>query len=355
MTTLETAPAPIALDPPAAPAGLRLYLPGRPGPRMVAARIFAATLLLTLILTLPDALSWAGPTYAIVFGLIIAMAVLSVSVLGWIGEITLATLAQMGFGVVLLNFLQEHDVPFVAIVPIVILASIPVSLVLGVFALALRGVYFAIATLAFAFLAQKTFFQSYLGAQGGFEKPLERPSYLATDMRLYYLVTATIALLAVACYLINRSWIGTRLAALRDSEMAFSVLGHSPARYKLFTVCFSGAIATLAGTYYGLLQQVVPANYFNPALAIAYFAFAVVGGLGSVGGAIAAGLVFGAFPKYLETFTEGKFVGYDSFFAAAVALAVILTVPGGLAEIGRRVWRRIEGPRPEHRARGAHR
>jgi branched-chain amino acid transport system permease protein len=128
--------------------------------------------------------------------------------------------------------------------------------------------------------------------------------------------------------------------------MAFAVLGHSPARYKLFTICLAGMIATVAGLFYGVLQQLVPANYFNPILAIAYFAYAVVGGLGSIGGAIAAGLVFGAVPKYFDTLSQGRFVGYDQFFAGFVALGAVLVVPGGLAEIGRRVWRRVEGRRP---------
>src|SRR5207237_1410668 len=187
-----------------------------------------------------------------------------------IGEITLATLAQMGMGVVLLNFLQNRGVPFAAVVPIVAVLSVPVSLLIGVFALRLRGVYFAIATLAFAALAQKTFFQSYLGAEGGFEKPIARPSFVSSDYRLYYLI------------------------------MAFL-------------------------------------------LVVAYFALAVVGGLGSIGGAIAAGLVFGSVPKYFDTVSQGHFVGYDQFFAGAVALLTVLTVPGGLAEIGRRTWRRVEG------------
>jgi branched-chain amino acid transport system permease protein len=247
-------------------------------------------------------------------------------------------------GVVVLNYLQEHGVAFAWVVPLAILSSIPVSLVLGVFALRLRGVYFAIATLAFATLAQKSFFQSYLGTQGGFEKPLERPSYLRTDKHVYYLEVGSVIVIALLCYLILRSQIGLRLAALRDSEMAFAVLGHSPARYKMFTVCVSGAIATLAGTYYGILQQVVPANYFNPSLAIAYFAYAVVGGLGSVGGAIGAGLVFGSLPRYMETVSHGRFVGYDLFFAATVALVIVMFVPGGIAALGKRVWARIEGP-----------
>jgi branched-chain amino acid transport system permease protein len=320
-----------------------LPLPGRLGRRALAARLLGVSVLAVLVLTLPQVLAWAGPAYAIDFGLIVAMAVLSISVLAWIGEISLATLAQMGMGVVVLNRLQEAGVPFAAIVPIVVVSSIPVSLVLGVFALRLRGVYFAIATLAFAFLAQKSVFQSYLGTEGGFEKPLERPSLLASDQRLYYLVMVSLLLVAGLCYLTLRSRIGTRLAALRDSETAFAVLGHSPARYKLFTICFAGAIATLTGTYYGILQQVVPANYFSPALSIAYFAFAVVGGLGSIGGAIASGLVFGALPKYIDTLSGGRFVGYDQFFAGIVALVVVLTLPGGLTELGRRLWRRLEG------------
>jgi branched-chain amino acid transport system permease protein len=320
-----------------------LPLPGRLRPRALIARTIGFTLLGIGLFTLPGMLSWAGPTYALAVGMVVALAVLSVSVLGWTGEISLATLAQMGMGVFVLNFLQDRGVAFAAIVPIAMLSSIPVSLVLGVFALRLRGVYFAIATLAFATLAQKSFFQSYLGSEGGFEKPLQRPSYLSTDKHVYYLEVGTLVVVAAACYLILRSPIGTRLAAMRDSEMAFAVLGHSPARYKLFTVCLAGAIATLAGTYYGILQQVVAANYFNPSLAIAYFAYAVVGGLGSIGGAIGAGLVFGSLPRYLETLSQGKLAGYDLFFAAAMALVIVLWVPGGIAALGRRIWSVVEG------------
>ena len=311
--------------------------------RRTVLRGVGLTVLIAFVLTMPYAMNWAGSSFALDYGVIIGMLVLSVSVLGWIGEISLAPVAQMGFGLVVVNLLQEAGLPFAVIMPAVIVSSIPISLLLGVFALRLRGVYFAIATLAFAFLAQKSVFQSYLGAEGGFEKPLVRPSYLRTDQQLYYLLMGSLLVVAALCYLTLRSRIGTRLTALRDSETAFAVLGHSPARYKLFTICLAGAIASLTGAYYGILQQVVPANYFSPALSIAFFAFAVVGGLGSIGGAVASGLVFGALPKYLDTLSEGRFVGYDQFFAGGIALLVILTVPGGLADVGRRLWRRLQG------------
>ncbi len=344
-TVTEVRSATLEATPAEPPSTATLALPGRPPARVVAVRLLGLAVLVPLLLTAPYALKWAGPAYALDFGLIVAMATLSISVLAWIGEITLATLAQMGMGVIGLYFLERHGVPFLLVLPIMAVASIPVSLVIGAFALRLRGVYFAIATLAFGYLAQKTFFQTYLGGQGGFDQVIDRPAFVSDDYRLYYLLMGSLLAVAVVCALVRRSWIGTRITALRDSEMAFAVLGHSPARYKLFTVCLAGAIATVAGVYYGLLQQVVPANYFSPILAVLYFAYAVVGGFGSIGGAIAAGIVFGTVPKYLDSLSEGRFVGYDQFFAGFLALLIVLTARGGLHEVGGRLWRRIEGRR----------
>ena len=102
----------------------------------------------------------------------------------------------------------------------------------------------------------------------------------------------------------------------------------------------------MAGAYFGMLQGLVPSNYFQPALAVLYFGFAVAGGMGSVGGAVVAGVAFGAIPKYFDSLSEGKLVGYDQFFIGVVALAVVLWAPGGFADIGRRIWRRIEGSGP---------
>jgi branched-chain amino acid transport system permease protein len=304
-----------------------------------------------VLLFLPNLTDWAGPDYALDYGVIIAMVVLSASVLGWIGEFSLTTVAMMGFGLVGINLLQDAEVPFVFIIPTVAIGSIPISLILGTFALRLRGVYFAIATLAFAYLAQKTVFEEILGVQGGFggtqSSPISRPEFARNDFRFYYLLLGSLLLLAGLCWAINRSRIGTSLTALRESEMALSCLGHAPGAYKLFAICLSGGIAAIAGAYFGMLQSLVPANYFTPGLAILYFAYAVVGGLGSVGGAMAAGIIFGSIPKFVDSFFgvgEGEFVGYDPFFIGIAVVLVVLFEPGGLAAIGHRLWARVEGP-----------
>jgi branched-chain amino acid transport system permease protein len=297
-----------------------------------------------LILAGPKLFSWAGPAGALDFGLTVAMLVVAVSVLFWIGEISLAVVAQMGMGMVTLAWFQDHtSFPLAVSIVLVTLSSIPTSLILGLFCLRLRGVNFVIASLAFAGMTQKAFFQKVLGAGTSLHGRVKRPELLQSDGALYYLIALSLVAVVIGLYLLQRSRVGTALASLRDSETAFWTLGYSPAAYKLFVVCLSGAIATLAGAFYGMLQGSVPSFYFNPGLAIVYFGFAVSGGMGSIGGAVAGGLFFGAMPKYLEVLWPSIYNKFDFLFYGLVALLIILWVPGGLAGIGRRFWRRVEG------------
>jgi len=314
------------------------------GSRRLVTRSGAGVALAAFVLAGPHLFTWAGPAAAMNFGLTVAMLVLAVSVLAWIGEISLAVVAQMGLGMVALSWLQDHTHLSLALsLVLVMLSSIPTSLILGLFCLRLRGVNFVIASLAFAGMTQKAFFQKVLGAGTSLEGTVTRPDMVRTDYALYYLIVFSLIAIVVALYLLQRSRVGTALRSLRDSETAFWTLGYSPAAYKLFVVCLSGAIATLAGAYYGLLQGTVPSFYFGPGLAIVYFGFAVVGGMGSIGGAVAGGLFFGAMPKYLEVLWPSIYNKFDFLFYGLVALLIIIWVPGGLAGLGRRVWKRVEG------------
>lgn len=310
--------------------------------RARTARVAGAAMLLVLVVAGPRLFTTWGPAAAYDFGLTVAMLVLAVSVLGWIGEISLAVVAQMGLGMIALSWLQTHThFPLLVALPLVVLSSIPVSLVLGLFCLRLRGVNFVIASLALAGMAQKAFFQKALGAATSLHGRVARPHFVASDGALYYLIAAALVGVMALLYLLQRSRVGTALASMRDSETAFWTLGYSPAAYKLFVVCLSGGIATLAGAFYGLLQGTVPSFYFNPGLAIVYFGFAMVGGMGSIGGAVGAGLFFGALPKYLEVIWQA-FSKWDFVFYGLVALVIIVKVPDGLSGVGRRLWRRLE-------------
>jgi ABC-type branched-subunit amino acid transport system permease subunit len=239
----------------------------------------------------------------------------------------------MGFGLIVIDYLQGRGWPFGLVLLGVVASSIPVSLIVGMFALRLRGVSFVIASLALGYLAQRSILAEYLGAGASDKGEVSSPRYLASQDRFYYWLLASVVLVTAACYLVQRSRVGRAISAMRDSETAFWTLGHSPARSKLFTV-------------YAMLLVRVPALYYQPGLAIVFFGFALAGGMGSIGGAVAAGLFFGALPKYLEAYTSGGFTRYDFFFYGLFSLLIFMKIPGGLGGLGRRLWARLEGPQP---------
>lgn len=311
--------------------------------RQKSARVGVGAVLIVLALLGPRPYDNWGPTFALNVGMIYALVTVAVSVLGWTREISLATVAQMGLGLVVLDYLQERGWPMGLIIVGVIASSLPVSLLLGLFALRLRGVNFVIASLAFGYLVQRSALAEYMGAGASEKGTVSRPSYMFSDEQFYYWLLGSLVVVATLCYMIQRSAIGKALAAMRDSETAFWTLGHSPALYKMLAVCLSGAIATLGGMYFALLLQQVPAIYYQPGLAIVFFGYALAGGMGSIGGAIAGGLLFGAVPKYLEAYTDGGFSKYDFFFTGLLSLLIFMKVRGGLGGLGLRIFRRIEG------------
>lgn len=312
-------------------------------PRAKTARMVAGGVMFILAVLGPHPLKSYAPPFAMDLGLIYALIVIAVSVLGWIGEISMAAVAQMGLGLVVLNDLQRHHWPFPLILLAVLVSSIPFSMLLGMFALRLRGINFVIASLAFGHLAQRSLIAQYIGAGGAERGGVSRPSYLRTDGSLYYWILVSLVIVAVGCYMIQRSRLGKAITAMRDSETAFWALGHSRAAYKLLVVCLSGAIATLAGAYFALLLGQVPASYYSPGLAFVFFGFALAGGLGSIGGAIAFGVLFGALPKYLEGQTPAAASKYDFLLYGFFSLVIFIKVPGGLGGLGRRLWARVEG------------
>ena len=113
------------------------------------------------------------------------------------------------------------------------------------------------------------------------------------------IVASLIAIVSVSTC-VQRSRVGMALAAMRDSETAFWTSATHPPSTSCSWSASREPSPRLAGAYYGLLQGTVPSFYFSPGLAIVYFGFAVAGGMGSIAGAVAGGLFFGALPKYLE-------------------------------------------------------
>ena len=119
-------------------------------------------------------------------------------------------------------------------------------------------------------------------------------------------VTAIIVVIALFWFL-NRTRTGKSMRAYSDNEDLALLSGINPDRVVMVAWILAAALATIAGTLYGLDKSFKPFTYFQLLLPI--FAAAVVGGMGSPLGAIAGGFVV-AFSEIMVTYAYKKFIAY---------------------------------------------
>src|SRR5581483_2844559 len=131
--------------------------------------------------------------------------------------------------------------------------------------------------------------------------------------------------------------------AIRGSESAAASLGIDVIRYKLVAFATAGFVAGIAGNLILTHQDTVVPDQFSLKVSLLFLAIAVVGGLRSLHGTVAASVVFAALS---ELFFRVPALGEYLQLVSALLLAVILLVyPGGLAAVPRdlrRVGRRID-------------
>ncbi|MBW3561695.1 MAG: branched-chain amino acid ABC transporter permease [Actinobacteria bacterium] len=275
---------------------------------------------------------------------------LSVTVVtGYTGQLSLMPYTFVGIGV----FTSAHAItawgwPFWFAALLAAAATLPLSLLVGLVSVRLRGFYFAIATLTFASAMGETLFdwEAFTGGQRGMfiERPEIFGASLVGDRAFYWLCLAAVLAVVWTVLGLQRSRIGRAMATVRENETEAQTLGVNVMKVKLVAFVISGIIAAIGGVFHGmLLQQVTPTPYQTPHvefLSVTLIILVVVGGMRSAWGPfLGAGIIF----VQLEVFRTALFLQY--FIAAASALAfvvILLVVPGGLVDIVRHEAHRIK-------------
>ena len=225
--------------------------------------------------------------------------------------------------------------------------------VLGVPTIRLRGDYLAIVTLGFGEIVQdvlRNMDAITKGTQG--INPLRGPILggvvlppfavtSETPVAWYYTVLAIVALVALLLHRVIQSPIGRTWIALRDDELAASCMGVNPARVKLLTFSVSAALCAVAGalTASFLGSSGEPSNY-DFQVSIMALSMVIVGGLGSIPGALVGAVIMGGINSILLT----KLADWANSHAAASGN--VLLSPGnwkylifGLALVVMMRWR----------------
>jgi branched-chain amino acid transport system permease protein len=235
----------------------------------------------------------------------------------------------------------------------------------------LRGIYLGIASLGLVFIGQQVLFNAttltggYNGrdvppfAIAGFQFADSHPALTILGVpygqleRLWYL---GLALVVLACWYARnlvKGRPGRALEAVRDGEISAAVMGVNVRRYKAAAFTISSMYAGLAGVLFALtVGQVVP-NSFDFTLSISYVVMIVIGGPGSIGGAVLGAIFVSVLPQVLDQYSgslplisptgSGGFdaaLASDMLYGLAV-IAVLVFAPAGLAGLGERTRNRF--------------
>lgn len=313
---------------------------------------FAVAVVVAVVL--PSSLSASSMVSASV-SLIYGIAGLSVVVItGWTGQTSLAQVTFMGVGayVTARLMLPEVGLPLYIAIPLGMLAAAAGSVIVGLPALRLRGIYLAIVTLGFAQVMEDAVFNNATVTQSQNGLYVARPVLgaldLSTDRTLYYLLLAVLVGCCGAVALLRRSALGQKMVALRSTEVGTSVRGVSLTTVKLSAFAVSAALAGLAGGLLALEVQSVGPATFNPLQSIFLLGLVVVAGERSIGAAVVAGVLYGTMPTVLgRIFTDSTLGPNATNLVAGAGLLAVLVGREHLAGLLQRVPRR---PRPWLRA-----
>ena len=207
----------------------------------------------------------------------------------------------------------------------------------GVPALRLTGPYLAVATLGFGIAVYQvlTNWTDLSGGRMGLAVvPLSLGlAGLTHTQQLYYVSVAVAAVLTWMAYNLTRSHVGRAWAAVRDSDIAAEVTGVNLTWYKTLAFAVSAAYAGVAGAIVAQAMRHLEPQAFTFLESITYFAMIVIGGLGTVTGAIIGALVLTLLPHVLSDLRQWLPVVYGSMIILMMAVE-----PAGL--YGR--WLRVK-------------
>lgn len=284
--------------------------------------------------------------FQLTMAMIYAIAILGLTLLtGFNGQFSLGHSAFFGLGAYTAAILMEtYGVPYYLTFPIAGAVCFAFGFLFGMPALRLEGVYLALATFALAVampqILKSTPLEPWTGGVQGIvvtkpDAPFGLP--LSADQWLYFLTLAIWIGLAVAAWNLINSRSGRAIIAIRDNPIAARAMAIDVALYKTLTFGVSALYTGVAGALSAIVVQFVAPDSFTFVLAIVLFVGLVVGGVGSIPGA----LFGGAFVLFVPNIAESVSKGLAGAVYGTIEILVIYLMPAGAAGLVRLIAAKI--------------
>jgi branched-chain amino acid transport system permease protein len=267
--------------------------------------------------------------------MILGLAAMSLDLLIGCGAmISFGHAAYIGIGAYAVGILSSHGINDALMqISAALAASCVFALFTGAISLRTRGVYFIMITLAFGQMLY--YLTTSLAAYGGddgmslasrsliFGKP-----FLKNDVTLYYAVFGVLLVIYVICRSIVASRFGRVLRGIKDNRVRMEALGFAPYRYQLTAYVIAGMIAGLAGCLLANQTEFVSPAYVTWQRSGDLIFMVVLGGIGSLYGAVLGAVAFTLLAEFLSGLTE-----YWGMIFGPILILVVLFARGGLVGV----------------------
>ena len=300
---------------------------GRPKPRKIADRIpstrnavlgFAALIVIAAVCAATLNRTNLREVTLIVLTAFVMLSFVPLT--GWANQISLAQITLVGCGA--FAFVEWGFNGNVLGLLVAAAFAVPIGMIMAGPAIRLQGIYLALATMAFARLAEFLFFdQPHVFGNGNLQVPplsvfglqVENPfSFLgigfAQGAGFLIFTTIVFSVVGLIVILVQSRAFGRRLVALRDSPDAASMLGMSLTLTKLGVFMFSAAIAGLAGGLFAIYYTSVGTTDFQLTMGLPYLLLLVVGGVSVVGGTVVGAIFLVQFAWFNQAFPDNTFL-----------------------------------------------
>lgn len=280
-------------------------------------RVLIAAFVWLVLLTMPY---WIGAVggYTELASRVVVMALAAMALnflLGFTGTLSFGHAAYFGLGAYGVGMTLKYLAPSTALGMLIgVAAGTLAAALIGALIVRLRGVYFAMVTIAFGqvfyFLAFR--WNAVTGGDDGLtgwqRQPLElgalRLDIQSHDTGFYYFALVCFALAAGAMALLLRSPFGRTLLAIRENERRARFLGIAIERHIWLSFVISCALASLAGTLYALLNNFTDPRALRWDMSGNFVIMAVLGGMRSFWGPLVGAAVFVVLQDYMSSRTE---------------------------------------------------
>jgi branched-chain amino acid transport system permease protein len=312
---------------------------------LAEARRMGTALVWLALLTAPYWLNWAGGYTALgTRVLVLALAAMALNfLLGFTGVLSFGHAAFFGLGAYGVGMTIKYLIPSTALGVLVgMLAGLAAAMVVGALIVKLRGVYFAMVTIAFG---QVFYFVAFRwnsvtggddGLSGWRRVPLDigfaRLDILGNDKAFYYFVLICFAAATALMGQLLRSPFGRTLLAIRENERRARFLGVPVERHIWLSFVISCLLVALAGALFALLNNFADPRTLRWDQSGDFVIMAVLGGMRSFWGPLVGALIFVVLQDYVSSMTEN----WMSFIGLFFVLVVLFFPRGILGMLARR-------------------